>query len=67
MEEHIIYDLIQIPKDIRSYEPKFLGPFTVREGVCIAIAGAIMLGGVAIENIYFRWIPFLTFRLLFLP
>lgn len=46
--------LIQIPKDIRSYEPKFLGPFTVREGICIAIAGAIMLGGVAIEKYLFQ-------------
>lgn len=45
---------IQIPKDIRAYEPKFLGPFTVREGVCLALAAGIMLGGVALEKLVFQ-------------
>ena len=32
---------IQIPKDIREYETKFIGPFTARQCICIVIAAVI--------------------------
>lgn len=32
---------IQIPKDIREYEPKFMGPFSFRQAVSVALAAGI--------------------------
>lgn len=31
---------IEIPKDIRKYESKFIGPFTLRQTICVGIAAA---------------------------
>lgn len=36
---------VQIPKDIREYEPKFIGPFTARQCFSILAAGLIELAG----------------------
>lgn len=33
----------EMPKDIRKYEAKFFGPFTLREAICLAIAGICSL------------------------
>lgn len=41
---------IQIPKDIREYEPKFVGPFTGRQAGSVAIAALIIWGGITIEK-----------------
>ena len=39
---------IQMSKDIKDFEPKILGPFTMRQLVCLAISGAY---GIPIFNI----------------
>lgn len=36
---------VQIPKDIREYEPKFIGPFTMRQCLSIISAAVIELAG----------------------
>ena len=46
--------MIPIPKDIREYEPKFIGPFTMRQAVCVLIAGLIEYGGVKIQTVLFH-------------
>jgi hypothetical protein len=38
---------IKIPKEIRQYETKLVGPFTARQTVCLVIA-ALLSGGLAI-------------------
>lgn len=45
---------IRINKDIGSFEPKIMGPFTGRQLVCVII------GGVAAMLIYYLAAPFLT-------
>ena len=45
---------IQISKDIREYEPKFVGPFTMRQTVCLVAAGIILTVGVQIEKNIFH-------------
>ena len=42
--------MIPIPKDIREYEPKFVGPFTFRQAICIVAAGLIEFGGVKFQT-----------------
>lgn len=34
----------EIIQDIKKYEPKFIGPFTIRQFVCVAISGVFVLG-----------------------
>lgn len=41
---------IQIPKDIREYETRFIGPFTARETGSIAIASVMVFLGVEFET-----------------
>ena len=41
---------IQITKDIRSYQPKFIGPFTFRQAVCLCIAVAINIAGIVFQT-----------------
>ena len=43
---------LQIPKDLREYEPKFAGPFSFREAVAVFIAGVIMIAG----TFFLKWI-----------
>ena len=33
---------IEISKDLKDYEPKFLGPFTTRQTICVVSIAAIM-------------------------
>lgn len=56
---------ISIPKDIREYQPKFIGPFTVRETASIAIAGGFAFIGAWFEKSVLKmpavtYIPFLV-------
>lgn len=32
---------IEIPKDIRKYDSKLIGPFTTRQTICVIIAGVV--------------------------
>ena len=41
---------IQIPKDVREYQPKFIGAFTFRQAVCLAIVAGINAGGIFIQQ-----------------
>lgn len=34
----------EIIQDIKKYEPKFIGPFTIRQFVCVLISGIFVLG-----------------------
>lgn len=43
-----------IPKDIRQYDTHYIGPFTMRQAVCVAIAAAI-------------GIPFLYYSKFYMP
>lgn len=43
----------EVLKDINSYKPKFIGPFTLRNITCIAIAAAIGIPLFLILNIWF--------------
>lgn len=45
---------IRINKDVGSYQAKFMGPFTMRQTVCVAIAAPFCWG------IYFGLSPILT-------
>lgn len=36
---------IEIPKDIKDFEPKFIGPFTLRQGICFIAFLVVLLGG----------------------
>ncbi len=35
---------IQINKDVGSYEPKLIGPFTIRQSICLVIGAPISIG-----------------------
>lgn len=47
----------EIPKDIKGYEPKFIGPLTFRQTVCMGLAAAVsvptglLLGQIFINEI----------------
>lgn len=41
---------IQIPKDIREYEPKFIGPFNIRQAVCLTASVVIEFLGVQLQT-----------------
>ena len=41
---------IQIPKDPRDFQPKFVGPFTERQTICVAAAVVIVFAGIWIEQ-----------------
>lgn len=41
---------IQIPKDVREYQPKFIGSFTFRQAVCLAIVVAINSAAVFVQK-----------------
>lgn len=43
----------EVLKDIDTYKPKFIGPLTLRNFVCIAIAAAIAIPVFLILNIWF--------------
>ena len=47
----------EIPKDIKGYEPKFIGPLTFRQTICMGLAAAVsvptglLLGQIFINEI----------------
>lgn len=41
---------IQIPKDIREYEPKFIGPLNIRQAVSVTIAAVIEFLGIRLQT-----------------
>lgn len=41
---------IQIPKDIREYEPKFIGPFNIRQAVSLTAGAVIEFLGVQLQT-----------------
>ena len=43
---------IEIPKDIKDFEPKFVGPFTVRQTICFGAFLAVLLGGYFIIGMF---------------
>lgn len=44
---------IEIPKDIKDYEPKLLGPFTTRQLICtVAVAGIMFVGYNVLKNVF---------------
>ena len=43
---------LQIPKDLREYEPKFAGPFSFREAVAVFIAGVMVVAG----TFFLKWL-----------
>lgn len=45
---------IEIPNDIKDFEPKIIGPFTKRMALCIVAIAATSLGGYFILNNFFN-------------
>lgn len=41
---------IEIPSDIKEYEPKFIGPFSVRQAICLIGIAGTMAGGYILIN-----------------
>ena len=41
---------INIPKDIREYESKLIGPFSTRKVICLAIGGALSYGAFFLQK-----------------
>ena len=44
---------IEIPKDLKDFEPKVIGPFTVRQLVCTVSIVGIMLVGYNVFKLFF--------------
>lgn len=44
---------IEIPKDIKDYEPKLIGPFTTRQTICFAAIVLIMVVGYNVLKLFF--------------
>lgn len=42
-----------IPRDIRKYESKFVGPFTLRQSICFGIASVLGVGAYLIQRSIF--------------
>lgn len=39
-----------IPRDIRKYESKFIGPFTLRQSICFGIASVLGVGAYLLQR-----------------